>query len=108
MNTVLYDNVVVIVAVGVNTVWNFVPIDVFLALPGPPALAAVRSNIDDLEGGEKAILDALLEAVGIERLTEVVDVRDVLNSQFIADSPYGCNVLRFLRIILQLTSQAAD
>ena len=38
----------------------------------------VDVDIDDLVRREEAVLDALLERVGVDRLAEVVDVRDVL------------------------------
>ena len=34
-------------------------------------------DLDDLVGSEKAVADALLERVGVDRLAEVVDVGDV-------------------------------
>ena len=35
-------------------------------------------DFDDLVGREEAVVDALLQRVGVDRLAEVVDVRDVL------------------------------
>ena len=34
-------------------------------------------DLDDLVGREEAVVDALLQRVGVDRLAEVVDVRDV-------------------------------
>ena len=46
---------------------------------GPPAVEVlVEVDADDLVGGEEAVLDALLERVGVDGLAEVVDVGDVL------------------------------
>ena len=43
----------------------------------PPAVEVlVEVDADDLVGGEEAVLDALLERVGVNRVAEVIDVRD--------------------------------
>ena len=78
LNTVLNDNIIVVVAVGVNAVGNLFAKDVKLSLTGPPALTDIRGDIDDLEGGKEAVLDALPEAVGIDRFPKVVDVGNIL------------------------------
>ena len=54
---------------------------VALALLRPPAgQVLVEVDADDLVGGKEAVVDALLERVGVDRVAEVVDVGDVLVS----------------------------
>ena len=38
---------------------------------------AVNMHLDDLVGGEETVLDALFQGIGIDRLTEIMDVRNV-------------------------------
>ena len=58
-----------------------------ISLPSLVDLALARAvafdvhvdvDLDDLVGSEEAVVDALLERVGVDRLAEVVDVGDVL------------------------------
>ena len=77
-NAVLYDNVVVVVAVGVDSILDFVTVNVALPLTRTPALTDVSHNIDDLERREEAVLDPLFQAVCINRLTEIINIGNVL------------------------------
>ena len=57
------------------------PMSSALPFSRPPAeQVLVEVDADDLVGGEEAVLDALLERVGVDRVAEVVDVGDVLRS----------------------------
>ena len=76
-DAILDDDVAIVVAVVVDSVLDFVAVDVALPLVRPPAVADIRRDIDDLEGREESVLDALLEAVGVHRVAEVRDVGDV-------------------------------
>lgn len=58
-DAILDDDVVIVVAVVVDSVLDFVAVDVALPLVRPPAVADIRRDIDDLEGREEAVLDAL-------------------------------------------------
>ena len=72
----VFDNdVVVVVGVVVDAVFYEVAEDVALPFRGSPLVADVRGDIDDLEGREEAVVDAFLQAVGVERLAEIGDVR---------------------------------
>ena len=63
----------------VDAVLDLHTVAVEFARLGPVALHVdVDMDLDDLVGREESFLDALLERVGVDRLAEVVDVRDVL------------------------------
>ena len=63
----------------VDAVLDLVAVAVGLALLGAVAFDVhVDVDLDDLVGGEEAVVDALLQRVGVNRLAEVVDVGDVL------------------------------
>ncbi len=52
-------------------------VDLALLRP-PPEHVLVEIDADNLERGEEAVLDSLLQRVGVDGVAEVVDVRDVL------------------------------
>ena len=66
-----------LITVGINPVGDFTAEDVPLPAPGTPAVTNVQRDADDLEGREKAIVDALTQAVGVDRVAEIVDVGNV-------------------------------
>ena len=74
-----YDHLTVEVLLLVDAVLYPLPLIVDGAGLGPPAVDVhVHLRADDLVGREEAVLDALLERVGVNRLAEVVDVAHVL------------------------------
>ena len=62
----------------VDAVFNFVAALIYHALVGTPA-GKVFIQIDayNLVGSQKAIVDALSEGVGVNGITEVIDVRNL-------------------------------
>lgn len=56
LDTILNDDVVVIVAVGIDAIFNDITVDITLSFARTPAIANIGDDIDDLEGREKAIL----------------------------------------------------
>ncbi len=63
----------------VDAVFDQLAVLVGLALFGAPALQVlVDVDAHDLVGREEAVVDALAQRVGVDRLAEVVDVGDVL------------------------------
>ena len=67
------------VAVVVFAVFDHLAVLVRLAGFGPPAVEVlVEADADDLVGREEAVVDALPERVGVDRVAEVLDVGDVL------------------------------
>ena len=76
-DAVLEHDIVVVVGVIVDAVLDFLAEEVELALARTPAIADVRLHVDDAERREEAVIDALPQAVGVDGLAEVVDVRDI-------------------------------
>ena len=74
----MYDNVVVVVAVGVDSILDFIAVNIALPLARTPALTDVSHNINDLERCKETVLDALFQAVCINRLTEIINIGNVL------------------------------
>ena len=73
LGALLEDEGPVEVLLVVYAVLDLLAVLVDLALLGPPAgEVLVEVDADDLVGGEEAVLDALLERVGVDRLAEVV------------------------------------
>ena len=55
----IYGNdIVVVIAVGVDAVGNFHAVDVLLPLARTPAFSDIRRDIDDLKGRKKAVFNA--------------------------------------------------
>ena len=73
-NAVFYDDIVVVIGIVVYAVFYKLTVDVCLTFEWSPTVTYVCLDIKDLEGSEEAIVYALLEAVGIERLFEVIYV----------------------------------
>ena len=81
LGAVVDDEGAVEVLLVVDAVLDLVAVAVHLALLGAVALDVdVDVDLDHLVGREEAVLDALLERVGVDRLAEVVDVGNVLRS----------------------------
>ena len=79
LGAVVDDEGAVEILLVVDAVLDLVAVAVELAFFGTVALdIQVDVDLDDLVGGEEAVLDALLERVGVDRLAEVMDVGDVL------------------------------
>ena len=67
------------VALVVNLILDLLAEVVHLAfLRSPAEYVLVEVDSNHFEWGEEAVLDALLERVGVDRVAEVVDVGDVL------------------------------
>ena len=79
LGALINDEVTIVVLDIVLAILNFVAINVDLPLERSPVLQVdVQANTDHLVRSEKAILDSLFQTVGVDRLTEVVDVRHFL------------------------------
>ena len=92
----------------VDAVLDLVAVAVDLARFRPVALdVEVDVDLDDLVGRKEAVLDALLERVGVDRLAEVVDVRDVSVSLGVAVRPIWVAAEKYSRISRQAESSAA-
>ena len=75
---VFEDNVVVKVTIGINTIFNNLTILVQLIFIRPPTIANVCANIDDPKWSKKTVFDSFAQAVGIDRLAEIIDVGYIL------------------------------
>ena len=79
LGALFQDEVAVEVVLVVDAVLDHLAVLVELALLGSPALQVlVEVDAHDLVGREEAVLDALLERIGVDRFAEIVDVGDVL------------------------------
>ena len=74
VDTVSEDDVVIVVGVVVDAVLDLAAIVVALALERTPADADVQRHAEHTERREEAIVDAGLQAVFIDRFSEVIDI----------------------------------
>ena len=77
VDAVLQDDVGIVIAVVVDAVRDRVAEIIQLIPARPPAVGDIGLNVDDLEGSEKAVLNPLLQAVGIHRIAEIRNVGNV-------------------------------
>ena len=78
VDAVLQDDVGIVIAVVVDAVRDRVAEIIQLIPARPPAVGDIGLNVDYLEGSEKAVLNPLLQAVGIHRIAEIRNVGNVL------------------------------
>ena len=78
VRAILQEKRIIKIAVGVNAVFNFLPINIALTLARPPAFPDICADIDDLVGREKSVLDSFAKGIGVNRFTEVVDIGHIL------------------------------
>ena len=74
-DAVFDDDVIIVVLIVVDAVFDEVAEDVALAFGGSPLIADVGRDVDDLEGSEETIVNAFFQAVGVDGFTEIVDIR---------------------------------
>ena len=74
INAVLENDGVIVIPVVVNAVFNDIAENIGLSLVWSPAVSDVGCDIDDLKWGKETVLNALLQAVNINRLSKVVDI----------------------------------
>ena len=72
--TVFQNHIVVVIGIVVDAVFNLVAEDIFLTFQRAPTVADIGFDIDDFEGSEKTVVDALLKTIGVEGFSEIVDV----------------------------------
>ena len=72
--SVLENNVVVKVAVGVYAILNYFSCFIALSLIRTPAFADICFYIDNIKGRKETVINAFTQTVSIYRLTEVVYV----------------------------------
>ena len=74
-DSVFHDDIVVVVLIVVDTVFYHVAENVALASRGTPLVTNICGDVDDLERCQESVVNAFLQAVCIERLVEIADVR---------------------------------
>ena len=70
-DAVLDDDTVVVVRIVVYPILDLHAMDIGLALDRAPFIPDIGRDVHDLEWSKEAIIDPLLEAIGIDRLAEV-------------------------------------
>ena len=78
MNAIFDNDIIIVVAVGINTIFNFITVNISLSFARTPAITNIGHNIDNFERCKEAIFDALFQTVHIDRLAKVTQVRDIL------------------------------
>ena len=71
---VLKDNVVVKVLVGIDAVLDQVAVFVLLSTGWAPAVSYAGLDVYNAERGQEAVLNSGFQAVGVDRLSEIVDI----------------------------------
>ena len=75
VNTVLENDIVIIIPIVINSVFNHIAVYIGLPFVRPPAVTDVGRDIDNLERSKKSILDTLFQAISIDRLSKIIDIR---------------------------------
>ena len=74
-NAVFDDDIVVVVGIVVDAVFDRVSVDVLLPFEGSPFISDVGLDVDDLEGSKEAVIYAFPEAIFIDGIAKIGDVR---------------------------------
>ena len=74
IDTIFYNDVVVVIAICINAIFDFVSVNIALALARTPSLTNVRHNIDYFKRRKKTVLDSFFQAVSIDGFAKIVDV----------------------------------
>ena len=92
----------------IDTVLDLIAFPVGVAPLRPIALdIEIDMDFDDLVGSQESVLDALLERVSVNRLPEIIDVRDVFGFLGVAVRPICVAAEKYSRISRQAASSAA-
>ena len=75
---VFQHDVVVIVSVVIDPVRNLLTVIIQLSLDRAPAITDIHTRLNDPEGSQEAIIDALIEAVGVDRIPKVIGAGYIL------------------------------
>ena len=74
-NSVFHDDIVVVVLIVVDTIFYHITENVALASCRAPLITNICGDVDDLERCQESVVNAFLQAVCVERLVEIADVR---------------------------------
>ena len=72
-NAVFYYNIIVVVAVVIDTVFYLVAVYVLLSFCWSPLITDVRRDVDYLKWSEEAIFYAIFKTVCIDRLAKIAN-----------------------------------
>ena len=75
VNAVFEDDVVIIIPVIVDTVFNHIAVDVGLPMIRFSSVSDIGRDIDNLKRSKEAVFDALFQTVNVNRVSEVIYVR---------------------------------
>ena len=78
LDSILDDDIVIVIAVGINPVRDFFSVDVFLPFARAPAFPNVGHDIDDFKWSKETVLNPFFQAVCIDRFAKVAEVGDIL------------------------------
>ncbi|MPM99861.1 hypothetical protein SDC9_147056 [bioreactor metagenome] len=74
---VFKNDVIVKIAVGIDTIFDFLTVLIKLSFIRTPAFAYVGTNIDYLEWGKKTVLNALTQTIGVNWLTKIINIGNI-------------------------------
>ena len=77
-NSVFNDNVVIIVVVVIDTVFNEIAVYVSLSFNRPPFITNISCNVYNLKRRKETIFNTFLQAICVNRLTKITDAGLVL------------------------------
>ena len=75
VNTVLENDIVIIIPIVIDSVFEHIAVYIGLPFVRPPAVTDVGRDIDNLERSKKSILDTLFQAISIDRISKIIDIR---------------------------------
>ena len=75
LDSILDNDVVIVITVVIDPILNRQTINVQLALIGTPAIRNIGGNIYYFERRKESIFNSFFQAVGIHRLSKVMDIR---------------------------------
>ena len=76
-DTVFNYDVIIIIAVVVNAVFNFVAVNIFLTFIWTPAIADIGGYVYYFKRRKETVFNAFFKAVSINRFTKIAEVRNI-------------------------------
>ena len=78
LHPVQQDNLIVIVRIIINPVFNELSVDIRLPLCRTPAFPNIRRNIDDTIRRQETIIDAFLQTIAVDGIAKIINIRHIL------------------------------
>ena len=76
--SIFNDDIVIEITVSINAIFDYITELIALSITRPPPFRNVGLNIDDFERREKAVFDSFTQTIRINRLSEIIDIGNVL------------------------------